>query len=160
MGEFKLELQFGSIRVEIGDFLSRVNLKFDRWPWKIVGHLFYIMSSCVHPSRPSVNSNLSYSLKTLNSGQNRRFCVPSDLEIRRTTLYVTSCKLFQALCIMVAAKRRMIHIWSHAICIEISCTLLGPQILSYWSMWIIWQFEAGTKWSPFCRRLLWMAILY
>ena len=30
-----------SIRVKIGDFLSHVTLKFDGWPWKIIGHLFY-----------------------------------------------------------------------------------------------------------------------
>ena len=29
-----------SIRVEIGDILSRVTLKFDGWPWKTIGHLF------------------------------------------------------------------------------------------------------------------------
>ena len=30
-----------SIRVKIGDFLSRVTLKFDGWPWKTIEHLFY-----------------------------------------------------------------------------------------------------------------------
>ena len=35
------------IRVKIGDFLSRVNLKFDGWPWKIIGHLFYTTLSFV-----------------------------------------------------------------------------------------------------------------
>ena len=34
-----------SIRVKIGDFLSRVTLKFDGWPWKTIGHLFYVASS-------------------------------------------------------------------------------------------------------------------
>ena len=37
-----------SIRVEIGDFLSLVTLKFDGWPWKTKGHLFYTTSSFVH----------------------------------------------------------------------------------------------------------------
>ena len=37
-----------SIRVKIGDFLSCVTLKFDRWPWKTMGHLFYVASSFVH----------------------------------------------------------------------------------------------------------------
>ena len=35
---------------------------------------------------PSLNSNLSYSPETLNSGQNRRFFEPCDLEILRMTL--------------------------------------------------------------------------
>ena len=37
-----------SIRVKIGDFLSRVTLKYDGWPWKTIGHLFYTTSSFVH----------------------------------------------------------------------------------------------------------------
>ena len=37
-----------SIRVEIGDILSRLTLKFDGWPCKTIGHLFYNTSSCVH----------------------------------------------------------------------------------------------------------------
>ena len=36
------------IWVKIGDFLSRVTLKFYRWPWKTIGHLFYATSSFVH----------------------------------------------------------------------------------------------------------------
>ena len=36
-----------SIRVKIGDFLSCVTLKFDGWPWKIIGHLFYTTLSFV-----------------------------------------------------------------------------------------------------------------
>ena len=37
-----------SIRVKIGDYLSRVSLKYDGWPWKTIGHLFYASSSFVH----------------------------------------------------------------------------------------------------------------
>ena len=37
-----------SIRVKIGNFLFRVALKFDGWPWKTIGHLFYATSSFVH----------------------------------------------------------------------------------------------------------------
>ena len=40
-------VQKRSIRVEIGDMLSHVTLKFDRWPWKTIGHLFYATSSFV-----------------------------------------------------------------------------------------------------------------
>ena len=63
-----------SIRVKIGNFLSHVTSKFDEWPWKTIGHLCII-------SKPWVNSIWSYSLETLNSGQNRQFFVPCDLEI-------------------------------------------------------------------------------
>ena len=37
-------------------------------------------------SKPWVNSNWSYSAETFNSGQNQRFFVPCDLEIRWMTL--------------------------------------------------------------------------
>ena len=37
-----------SIQVKIGDFLSRVTLKFNGWPGKTIGHLFYTTSSFVH----------------------------------------------------------------------------------------------------------------
>ena len=36
-----------SIRVKIGNFLSRVTLKFAGWPWKTIGHLFYTTLSFV-----------------------------------------------------------------------------------------------------------------
>ena len=37
-----------SIRVKIGDFLSRATLKIDGWHWKIIGHLSYATSSFEH----------------------------------------------------------------------------------------------------------------
>ena len=37
-----------SIWVKIDDFFSRVTLKFDGWPCKTIGHLFYATSSFVH----------------------------------------------------------------------------------------------------------------
>ena len=48
------------IEVEIRDFLSRVTLKFDWWPWKTIGHLFYATSSFVH----HFIANWSYSPET------------------------------------------------------------------------------------------------
>ena len=44
----KVTVQKHSIRVKISDFLSRVTFKFDRWPWKTIGHPFYITSSFLH----------------------------------------------------------------------------------------------------------------
>ena len=49
LSKFKLELLWKcSIWVKIGDFLSRVTLKFDGCPWKTIGHLFYATLSFVH----------------------------------------------------------------------------------------------------------------
>ena len=36
------------IWVTIGDFLFRVSFKFDRWPWRTIGHLFYATLSFLH----------------------------------------------------------------------------------------------------------------
>ena len=36
------------IWVKFDDFYSRATLKFHRWPWKTIGHLFYATSSFVH----------------------------------------------------------------------------------------------------------------
>ena len=69
-----------SIRVKIGVFLSRGTLKFDRWSWKTIGHLFYATLTFVHHFKDIGE------FKTLNSGQNRRFFVQSDLEIWWITL--------------------------------------------------------------------------
>ena len=44
----KVTVRKRSIRVKICDLLSRVTLKFDRWPWKTIGHLFYVASSFMH----------------------------------------------------------------------------------------------------------------
>ena len=47
-GEFKLELLSGNAQFEFDDFQSRVTLKFDVWPWKTIGHLYYATSSSMH----------------------------------------------------------------------------------------------------------------
>ena len=62
-----------SIQVKMGDFLCRVNLKFEGWPWKTIGHLFYAPSNLCIVSKPLVNLNWSYSPETPNLGQNGRF---------------------------------------------------------------------------------------
>ena len=76
-----------SIRVEIGDFLSLVTLKFDGWPWKTIGHLFYTTSSSVHHFKSIGELKLK-----LQSGNNQFgsksaiFFVLCDLEIWWMTL--------------------------------------------------------------------------
>ena len=36
------------IRVKIDEFLSQATLKFDEWPWKTIGHIFYDTSSFMY----------------------------------------------------------------------------------------------------------------
>ena len=40
------------IQVKIGNLLSCVTLKFDGWPWKTMGYLFYATPSFVHHFKP------------------------------------------------------------------------------------------------------------
>ena len=50
IGEFKLELQSGNAQFGSNStiFFSHMTLKFDRWHWKTIGHLFYTISSFMH----------------------------------------------------------------------------------------------------------------
>ena len=43
-----VEVRKRPIWVKFDDFKSRVTLKFDGWPWKTIGHLYYATSSCMH----------------------------------------------------------------------------------------------------------------
>ena len=79
----EVTLRKRSIRVEIGDFLSLVTLKFDGWPWKTIGHLFYTASSFVHHFKSIGELKLKLQSRNAQFGQ---FFVPCDLNIWRMPL--------------------------------------------------------------------------
>ena len=74
-----------SIRVKIGDLLSRVTLKFDRWPWKIIGHLFYATWSFVHHFLTIDEFKLELQSRNAQIGQNLFFYL-CDLDLWTWTL--------------------------------------------------------------------------
>ena len=83
----EVTLRKRSIRVEIGNFLSLVTLKFDGWPWKMIGHLFYTTSSFVHHFKSIGVLKLKLQARNAQFGsKNRQFFVPCDLEIWRMPL--------------------------------------------------------------------------
>ena len=82
----KVTVRKRSIRVKISDLLSCVNLKFDGWPWKTIGPLFYVASSFMHHFIAIGEFKLKLQSGNAQLGQNRWFFVPCDLEIWRTTL--------------------------------------------------------------------------
>ena len=91
------------IRVKIGNFLSQVTLKFDGC-MNLKNNRAPVPALCII-SYPSVNSNWSYSPETPNSGQDKQFFVPCDLEIWWMTLknngaplvyYIKLCASFQS----------------------------------------------------------------
>ena len=72
--------------VKFDDFQSRVTLKFDRWPWKTIGHLYYATSSSMHHFVAIGEFKLEVQSGIPNLGPNRRFLESCDLEIWRMTL--------------------------------------------------------------------------
>ena len=105
MGELKktgATVRKHSIQVKISNFLSRVTLKFDRWPWKTIGHLFYLASSFVHHfiaisefKLELQSENAQFRSKWTNFGAVWPWNFMDDLEKRGT-----SSMLLQALCII------------------------------------------------------------
>ena len=63
-------VQKRSIRVEIGDMLSRVTLEFDGWPWRTIGHLFYATSSFVQHFVAIDEFKLKLQSRNAQSGSN------------------------------------------------------------------------------------------
>ena len=74
------------IWVKCDDFLSRVTLKFDGWPWKTKGHLFYATSSFVQHFVPIGEFKLELQSGNAQSGSNSAIVAPCDPEIWRMTL--------------------------------------------------------------------------
>ena len=68
---------------KINDFFSHVTLKFDVWPWKTTGHLFYVMSSFVHHFIAIGEFKQVLSSETPNLGQIRQFLQLCDLKFDR-----------------------------------------------------------------------------
>ena len=58
------------IWVKIDDFFSRVTSKFDVWPWKTIGHLFYATSSFVHHFIAIGEFKLDFKSGNAQSGSN------------------------------------------------------------------------------------------
>ena len=88
-----------SIRVKIGDFLSRVTLKMDIWPWKTIGHLSYAASTFVHHFIANGAFKLVLQSGNTQFGSNRRSSLavwPWNLTDDLEEQYGTSSKQHQA----------------------------------------------------------------
>ena len=79
-------VQTPSIWVKIGNFLSCVTLKFDGWPWKTIGHLFYATSSFVNHFKAIGESKLEWQSGNSKFRSKSAIFVPCDLEISQMTL--------------------------------------------------------------------------
>ena len=93
------------IWLKLSMFLARVPLKFDGWPRKTIGHLFYTMSSFVHYFIVIGEFKLELHSGHGQFGSKSVICFPCDLEIwwmilkinRAPPLYhVKLCASFQS----------------------------------------------------------------
>ena len=111
----KVTVQKRLVRVKIGNFLSRVALKFDGWPLETIGHLFYATSSFVHHFK--VIGEFKLELQTGNApfgSKSAIFCPvwPWNLMDDLEKQYCTSSMLLQAMCIIW--KLLMNSNWSYS----------------------------------------------
>ena len=87
---------FCSNWIQIIDFSAGVTLKFDGWPRKIKGHLFYTTSSFVHHFKSIGEFKLELQSRNPQLRSKSANCVPCDLEIWWTILKKTIGLLFYA----------------------------------------------------------------
>ena len=71
---------------QIRRFLEAATLKFDGWPWKTIGHLFYASSSFVQHFVPIGEFKLELQSGNAQFGSNSTIFRGGDLEIWRMTL--------------------------------------------------------------------------
>ena len=97
-----------SIRVNIADFLSCVILKFDRWHWKTVGHLFCATSSIVHHFIAICEFKLELQSGNAQFGSKSTSFEPCNLEIWQMTLKNNRASLLCYLKLCASFHR---HLW-------------------------------------------------
>ena len=99
-----------SIWVKISDFLPCVTLKFDRWPWKTIGHLFYVTLSFVHHYKAFGEFKLGLQSGNTQFGlkKKRIFFVPFDPEIWQIILKNNRAPL---LCYFKLCASFCSHMW-------------------------------------------------
>ena len=72
--------------IQIVNFSARVTLKFDGWPRKSIGHLFYTTSSFVHHFKSMGEFKLELQSGNAQFGSKLAIFFPCDLEIWWMTL--------------------------------------------------------------------------
>ena len=105
--ELKLELQSENAqsRSKSTFFFGRVTLKFDGWPWKTIGHLFYGTSSIVQHSVAIGIFKMELQFENAQSRSKSTFFWPCYIEIWRMTFknnrapllsYIKLCAAFHS----------------------------------------------------------------
>ena len=89
-------------------FFSLVTLKFDRWPWKTIGHLSQYTSSFVHHLIAIGEFKLELQCENAQFGPKSAIFVPCDLQIWRMTLKNIRASL---LCYFKRCASFRSHMW-------------------------------------------------
>ena len=105
---------------------SRVTMKFDRWPWKTIGHLFYATSSFVQHFIAIGEFKLELQSGNAQSGSNSAILAPCDLEIWRMTLKNNRAPLLSNIKLYVSFHH---HMW-----IQTGVTVRKRKVGS-WPLW-------------------------
>ena len=93
---------------QIRRFLDRVTLKFDGWPAKTIGHLFYATSSFVQHFIAIGEFKLELQSRNAQSGSISAILAPCDLEIWRMTLKNNRAPLLSNIKLYVSFHH---HMW-------------------------------------------------
>ena len=149
INEFKLELQPGNAQLgsKLANFWPCVNMKFDGWPWKTIGHLFCTNSSFVYHFIAIGQFKLELQSGNAQIGSKSTIFVPCDLEISQMTLKNNRAPL---LCHFKLCASFQSHLW-----IQIGDTLRKRPIqvkstifLSHATLKLIWQMTLKTNKAP------------
>ena len=79
-------------------FLLQVTLKFERWPWKTIGHLYYATSRFMHHFVGISEFKLNLQSGNAQFWSKSELFVPCDLEIWRMTLKINRAPLLCHFC--------------------------------------------------------------
>ena len=96
------------VNTPIGEFLELRPLKFDGWPSKTIGHLFYATSSFVQHFIAIGEFKLELQSGNAQSGSNSAILAPCDLEIWRMTLKNNRAPLLSNIKLIVSFHH---HMW-------------------------------------------------
>ena len=122
--EIKLELQYWNVKFgwKSAIFLSHVILKFDEWPWKTIGHLFYMYTTSSFVHHFMVINEFELKLQSGNPqfGSKLVIFVLCDLEIWQMALKTMGQSL---LCNSKLCTSFHRHIWIQAELMSISVVL-------------------------------------
>ena len=97
-----------SIQVKIGNFFTRVTLKFDGWPWKTIGHLSYAPSSFMHHFIAIDEFKKELQSENAQFGSKSTIFEPCHLEIWRMTLTNNRALLLSNIKLCASLHR---HMW-------------------------------------------------